>query len=586
MQLTVLDRPRKLRQRFGRVRLSIFSVIVGLAIVGTAILVIFPIVRLLYWLFAENGLGSNESLHSIFTDPRLGPALFNTAFVIVVAGLSSLIVGALLAWLNERTDVRMGWTADLLPIIPLLIPPLASAIGWVLLLQDRAGFLNYFIRQDILHEHSLLASGPINIESLGGMTAIMALCVVPFPYLVVSAALRNTDPALEEASRIFGAGALRTILRVTFPSIRNALVTASVLLVMTLIAMFSVPIVIGSGARIDTLSVIIFNEIYGQTPPQLGGAVVLSVFMLAVVQVAVLFEYVVLRRGRHATTGGRAHVRNVIHLGPARWIIRAVIILYLLIATVAPLIGLALVSLQGFWNDAVDWASLSLSNYAQLFSAQYGFRSALFNSLGLAFAAATVLMIVASLIGFFIQGAPKMAGRALNGVTVLPASVPNTVVAVAFLISFGVSDFFGIQLGGTLMILFLCYIVLFLPVASRAAGSALAQIGRDMWEVSLMSGASRVRTFGRVILPLSWFGLVGGWVVVFAQVLPEVNAGAFLSSSTSNPVVGPVILSLWQQGGNFTILAALTLLITLIQAILVLLILRVGHGRRSVLRGA
>jgi ABC-type spermidine/putrescine transport system permease subunit II len=79
-----------------------------------------------------------------------------------------------------------------------------------------------------------------------------------------------------------------------------------------------------------------------------------------------------------------------------------------------------------------------------------------------------------------------------------------------------------------------------------------------------MAGASTWRTLGRIVLPLSWFGLVAAWVIVFAQILPEVSAGVFLSGTT-NPVVGPVILLVWQQGGIYPVLAALTLLVTLIQ---------------------
>ena len=69
-------------------------------------------------------------------------------------------------------------------------------------------------------------TGPFNIYSIGGLIAMTALSLVPYVYLVVAAALRRLDPAIEEAARVCGTPPLRTLFRVTLPAIAPALAGA------------------------------------------------------------------------------------------------------------------------------------------------------------------------------------------------------------------------------------------------------------------------------------------------------------------------------------------------------------------------
>jgi iron(III) transport system permease protein len=546
-----------------------FAILVGLIAASVAFLVIYPLARLLYSVFFSTGEFSTRGIGAAFTDPALGPALVNTAILIGVAGGGAVLVGSILAWLNERTDAHMGWAADVLPIIPLLVPAVAGAVGWVFLLAPRAGFLNFLFRTLTHPDEHGAGSGPLNVYTLLGMIFVTGIYTVPFVYLIISAALRNLDPALEEASRMSGAGTLRTLYRVTLPAVRPAIATASVMVLITAIALFSVPVVIGVPARVDVLSVVIFRVLYAANPPRIGEAVALSTLMLLAVQVAVLLEYAITRRGRHATVGGRAHSQSINRLGLWRWPVRAVMVLYLACATVLPVLALVLVSLQAFWTPQIAWNKLSFRNYINLFDIQSALRQAFVDSLMLGAVTATVLMVVAALIAFFIQTAPGPVARLVNGITTLPSSLPHTVVAIGFLVTFGVGEH---SLSGSLFLLFIAYVVLMLPQASRSAGAALSQLGRDVWEASLMAGAGPMRTFVRVLLPLMLAGLVAGWVVVFVQSLSEISAGVFLSGST-NPVVGPVILDVWQNSGTYTLLAAVTVLVTILQTTVVLAVL-------------
>ncbi len=60
-----------------------------------------------------------------------------------------------------------------------------------------------------------------------------------------------------------------------------------------------------------------------------------------------------------------------------------------------------------------------------------------------------------------------------------------------------------------------------LPFAVQPFAAALAAVDRRLIEASYTLGASRVRTFFRVVLPLAWNGVLAGAVLTFAHALGE-----------------------------------------------------------------
>ncbi len=554
--------------------LPIFPALAWVIVSGAAVLVVYPLVRLIYDAFFANGQLDISSISTTFSEPALPVVLTNTALLIATSGSIAIVVGAVLAWLNERTDARLGWAADTLPIVPLLVPSIAVSIGWVFLLAPRAGFLNALFRWMVGVD--ALDSGPLNIYSLAGMIWVTVVVSVPLAYLTVAAALRNVDPAMEEASSMFGASPFRTLVSVTLPSVRNALATAAVLVLIGILSLFSVPVIIGTQSGIDVLAVLIFRSLNAPGGPRFDQMIVLSTFMLVAVQAAIFAEYLMTRSGHHARIGGKGQSRARFALGRWRLPARTAMVVYLASATVLPFLALALASLQGFWTAAIQWNRLSLANYQALLTTSSTLGRSFTNSLILGIATATVLMVAAAVIAYYVATASGRVSRTVNSLTALPASVPHLVVGVAFLLALGSGR---VSLQGSLALLFLAYVVLALPQASRSASAALSQVGPQLWESSLMSGASHLRTFLQVLLPNMLPGLLAGWVIVFVNSFSETSASVFISSPTASPVAGPVIVDVFRNSGTYPQIAALALSMTLVQTVTVLLVQFVGRRR-------
>jgi iron(III) transport system permease protein len=548
-------------------RRSLFPLIAGAIGIGVALLILYPLVAMLPEVFIQDGELRLGAFVDAWREPGALTAVRNTFVVVGVSTTLAVIVGAGFAWLNERTDARMGWVTEALPVVPMMVPPLAGTIGWILLLSPGPGFLNVFLR-DIAGALGISTGpeGPLTIFSWYGLIFVYVLYLVPHAYLTIAAALRSLDPALEEASRVNGAGPWRTLVRVTIPAVRPAIAAGALLALVIGIALFSVPVLLGALPRIEVLAVRVVRLTTFDFPPDLDAAVVLGLAMVLLIGGAWLLQSRLLRAGRHATIGGRSNQATRVELGRWRWPARACMLGYLLSTSILPFLALLIVSLQSFWSPTIKWDSLDFDSYATVLIDNELTRRAFQNSILLGISGATVAIAIAAVIAFFVQrNAGSPVSRFVDGTTKLPGALSHVVVAVALIAALGGPPF---GLSGTLLLLFLGYLILYIPQATVTASSSLAQVDRSLSEASLLCGASQGRTFRKVALPLMLPGLAAGWVFVFVLMAGDVTASVMLAS-TETPVVGFVMLSLFNSG-TYPTLAAIGTVISLVTSAIVL----------------
>ena len=519
---------------------------------------------------------SGAALFSGNIGAALPNVLKNTVIVVVGGAVIGLVVGTLIAWVNERTDVDLGLFGELLPLSSLLLPPIAGVIGWAVLLDPRAGLANHFFQWLFGLVGITIESGPFNIYTMSGLVIMMGLYKVPYVFLVVSAALRRIDPAIEEASRVSAAGPVKTLFRITLPGIRPALAAAALLAVITGISQFSVPLVLGGGARVDVLAVFIYR-LLSTFPPQTAAALMMALGMVIVVQLLLIVQRWVAPEGRNASIGGRGFRNARVALGIWRRPVKGLVIAYLAITALLPIAGLVLVSLQRFWTPIINWSQLSFANFIEVVINNRLTSRGLTNSVFLGVITATICMLLAGLIILHFHQSRRFGRRFADGVMSLPATMPHTVIGVAFLLAFSVAPF---RLYGTSLLLLLAYIVMALPFASRAAASAASSIGNELAEASRVFGASETRTFRKILFPLALPGLIAGWIIVFIHTVGEVTASALLAG-TGNPAIGRVLMELWTFA-SFPQVAALALVITVISATLVGVMLIISRRSLSV----
>ncbi len=551
--------------RFGSLRVfrgGWFSILSGT--IGTlfAAIVVYVIVRLAMRLLFDRGRFDAGVIGRVFAYDGLGAILLNTFIVVLSSMAMALVIGAFFAWLMERTDARIDWLAGLLPMLSMILLPIAGAIGWVFLLAPNAGFFNALLRWILGWFGVEIMSGPLDIYSWPGMILLYTAYMIPFAFLMISTGLRSSDPSMEEAARISGASLLRTLCQVTIPVLAPSLGAAALYIIWFGFSFFSVPVVIGTELGATVLAVEIVRLVTFTYPSDTAVAIGLSVFLVAALGIAWYFQGRILRANRHASIGGKGQRTATIRLGRFRPWARASLVAYILLTFVFPLGALILVALNGYWTANIDWALLDPANLWTGTFDNRGALGSLLNSLNLAVLGATAAMLVAALFSLYLRNSSSAWSRLLDGIIKLPSALSAIVIGLGFVLAFAGPPF---NLGNTFWILLLCYLVLFLPQATVSADAAAAQVDRQLSEASWVAGAGGGRTFVQISLPLMIPGLIAGWGLLFVWMTGELNASIMLSG-TRVPVVGFQILQIFQTGG-FPVLASLALVITLINVV-------------------
>ena len=147
-------------------------------------------------------------------DPLVVPSIKNSLFYASGATLIDLVLGIAIAWVLVRSKIRGRAVLDALVMLPLAVPGLVLAFGYLALTQE--GRPLHFL---------------IGADGNPALLLIVAYAVRRLPYVVRSAVagLQQADPMLEEAARSLGAGWFRTLRRVSLPLIAANLAAGCIL---------------------------------------------------------------------------------------------------------------------------------------------------------------------------------------------------------------------------------------------------------------------------------------------------------------------------------------------------------------------
>ena len=156
----------------------------------------------------------------------------------------------------------------------------------------------------------------VNVYSFWGMVWVQALEMVPLIYLLLSASFQAMDPRLEEASTMTGAGNWRTLRRISLPLALPAVAAALLLLFVTTIETFEVPLLMGGRAGLRVYTTEIFYDT-SRTPIDWGLASTYSMALLVVAIVLLFLYFRLIRHGeRYQTITGKDFRPRRIDLGP------------------------------------------------------------------------------------------------------------------------------------------------------------------------------------------------------------------------------------------------------------------------------
>ena len=444
----------------------------------------------------------------------------STLAISAVVGAVATIAGVVLAWLTSRTDLPAKGFMEGCIIAPLFLSPFVGAIAWLILGSPKAGLIN------VIAENAFGASGPlIDVATPTGIIAIMALYFVPYAYMTVSASLRNIDPAMEEASYLNGAGVIRTVLRVTLPVVRPALLSAFFFIFVLAAGTFAIPAVLDRGSQVRFLAVDVFQA-SATYPIDYGKSAAIGtvLFWISLLGIAA-YRLASRAERRFVTVTARGYRMRMVKL--RAWRIPAVglVLAYLLLAIVLPYLALIYSAFTQFTSASLLHAPWTLSNAYDVARSPEVVDS-IENTLLVGLVSPTFCLALGVLLAYAIRRLKPRGSRALDYLAMFPIAVPGIVFGTGIFWTYILTPVYG-----TVWVLVLAFVASYLPFAYRIADTALLQIDRALEEASSLCGASHWRTARRVTMRLMRPALLSAWIMVFIFSVREISAAILLTSS-------------------------------------------------------
>lgn len=529
------------RRISGLLQRNATTILIGLAI---AALVLPPIVTVIYSGFVNGNnvwhgtrtlahyrdvLGSSTSLDTIK----------NSLIFAAGSALLSVAFAAIVAFFVERTNAPFRRLVYFTVIIALGVPIVVETIGWVLLIGPNASFVNTIL-VDVFGK----GAPQFDIYSMYWMIFVQATIVFPAIFLLVAPAFRLADPALEQAASVSGATKVQILRTITLPLVLPSLLAAVLLSFIVGIESFEVPALIGTPSHISTLSTAMYTLINNSVIPDFGAAAAFATLLLVFTIVGLyLYQRATKRAHRFVTVTGKGYRPEKIDLLKFRW--PSAIVTFLVPAVVlAPVFVLLWASFQKFYSPP-SWRQVRQMSFANYHSVLKDptFTSALKNTFELGFGAAVIVMAIGLVAAWSVVRRPSALSKTVDHLGNLPLVVPGVVLSLAMLRVF---INFPLPIYGTVWIILIALVVHYIPWGLRYNHAGLISLSTELEEASDVSGASRLRTFAQVVLPLMRPTLFAGGLFVFMATMRQLSLVIFLSGPNLN-VVSSWIWYIWNN---------------------------------------
>ena len=406
--------------------------------------------------------------------------------------VSATMIGVAGAWLLSRTDIAFRRVWGVLFTLPLVIP--SYVIAMVLISSTgRRGLISEAVGFEIP-----------SLVGLPGAWLALTLSTYPFVYLITSAAMHRTDPALEEAARGLGASPTRVFRTVTLPQLRVAIGAGALLAALYTLSDFGAV----SLMRFDAFTRVIYAQYSGRldrTP-----AIVLSLALIVIAGVIIWAEYRTRGRGtvfsktpnRHYTMHHITGMRRVAALGSLSLVV--------VVGTVLPLGVLTAWVVRGISNGAVvsiPW-------------------NAVFGSLSGAGLAAVVAVVFTIPIVVLSVRYPSRLTTLLERSVFVTFSLPHITIAIA-VVAFTVTWLTPVY--QSMLVLIVVYASMFIAQSVSSAKASLLQVNPQVEDASRSLGRGPLATLTKVTIPLMKKGLLAGGALVFVTTLKELPVTLLLS---------------------------------------------------------
>lgn len=493
----------------------------GLVLGFLGVFLLVPIGLVIYTAFVdETGTLTLGHFGNFFGQSLLRESFANSLTVALSSVVFASLIAIPLAYLTVRFEFRGALLIQTLGVLPLIMPPFVGAVALQLIF-GRSGSVNLILNDWFGFTVPIM-------DGLVGVTFVESIHYFPFILLNLVAAMRNIDGSMEESAMNLGARGWRLFWRIIFPLSLPGYLAGAALVFVKVFDDLGTPLVMGVTNMLAPQAYLRITSVGIEDP--LG--YVVSVIMI-VFSILALWMAARVMKGRDYSTlqkGGGALARRT--LGGWASVLAWGWIVFVLLVTLAPHVGILLMSLSDVWSYSVLPDSFTLDHYATVFTES---RPMIYNTLKYCTLAAGLDVVLGTAIAYLIYRTRLPARQWLDYLASIALAIPGLVLAIGYLRMFkGVNlPFSDTPMVATWFLIMIAYAVRRLPYALRSCMAALQQVHLSLEEAANSLGAGKVSTVRRVMVPLMMGGILAGFVTSFITAAVELSATILLTSAQS-----------------------------------------------------
>lgn len=493
---------------------------IGIAILFISlffIIVLLPIILIL----VESLFLKNAFLPALFFNARQISLLKNSLFISAGVLVFSLFVGIPYAFFVARTDIAFKKFFFITSLIPFFLPPNITVIGWLKLLRPSGLNLQF------------------SIYGIGGVIFILGLSFFPVITLLTVSGLSSFDSRLEEAAELT-CSKLKVIRCITLPLLAPYIFSGSVLVFVFALSNYGVPDLL----RVNTYPMEIFVQFsaFYNTPK----AVLLAFPLMCITLVLILLQRHFMGRKSYVTISSYHHDKHkLVLLKGTKYIAVIFCVLIFLCSALIP-VGMLIIGAG------------PLDSYYFAFKTAF---NQIFNSIFFSVVSATLICVLSFPLSYLIQRARKRTALFTDIISVIPFAIPASIFGVA-LIKFWNRPVLGF-IYQTSIIIIIGYVARFSAFAVRVIESNIAQVHNNLEEYSDLVCKSWTKKIQKIIIPLSWPGIIAAWILCFSLSVGEL--GTTLLVSPAGEATLPIrIYTLMHYGAHELVCSLCVILILII----------------------
>ena len=217
----------------------------------------------------------------------------------------------------------------------------------------------------------------------------------------------------------------------------------------------------------------------------------------------------------------------------------------------------------------------SLKSYKFAFS---HLKKAIPNTFLIGIVALAAVIVLAILIAYLVVRRSSAANKIIDTISMVPYIIPGSVVGIALVLGFNKGP---LKLTGTAMIMIIALIIRRIPYTIRSSVAVLQQIPMSIEEAAISLGASKMRTFFTITVPMMGNGILSGAILSWVTIITELSTAIILYNL--NTITLTLAVYTYVSRGNYGIAAAYATILTVTTIISLLVYMKVTGNKEVAL---